>query len=235
MIKANDKRINYVSGWIFFCAFCSLYIQYPGLYGVNGILPIQDFLNHIEQHLNGFAQFPSILRYADAVGVSLDAWGEFLLIVGMCLSLVICLGIHRPILFTLLWLLYLSFYLAGQTFLSFQWDILLLEYGFLIALNSFLQSTTTRLHTMNWCFRFVIWKLMFMAGVVKLQSKCPTWEHLTALEVRSDANLSVPLSDFLHIYTVPFCYAVPSQCNCVVCPSSPPPSPAHWGSRHTAH
>ncbi|NIW80965.1 MAG: lipase maturation factor family protein, partial [Calditrichae bacterium] len=36
------------------------------------------------------------------------------------------------ILWILLWILYLSLVKAGQIFLSFQWDILLLEAGFLV-------------------------------------------------------------------------------------------------------
>ena len=229
-------------GCVYFIAFCSLYIQYPGLYGINGILPIHDFTKNTSQRINidiaktdNFFDYPSIFRYASNFGVSADAWCECLLLLGMAVSIIVSAGSRRPIWYLILYVIYLSIYHTGQVFLNFQWDMLLLEAGFLFLVDSVLRYDTKYRSHMNWCFRFVIWKFMFMAGVVKLQSKCPTWEHLTALEVRSDANLSVPLSDFLQIYTVPFCYAVPSQCNCVVCPSSPPPSPAHWGSRHTAH
>jgi hypothetical protein len=34
------------------------------------------------------------------------------------------------VLFALQWLLYLSLYSVGQSFFSFQWDVLLLEMGF---------------------------------------------------------------------------------------------------------
>jgi hypothetical protein len=50
------------------------------------------------------------------------------------------------------------------------------------------------LSVFNWCYRFLIWKLMFMAGVVKLQANCPTWLHLTALEVVRYFFLSLTLN-----------------------------------------
>jgi hypothetical protein len=185
----SGPGLNYLIGWVYLGAFSSLYFQFPGLYGFNGILPIHDFLNKILQQISdeltfqNLLQLPSLIRYAGDLQVSVDALCEFLLIVGMVLSVVICLGGHRPILFFLLWSIYLSFYIMGQTFMSFQWDILLLETGFLIVLNSIFNSNGSRVKVFNWCFRFVVWKLMFMAGVVKLQSRCPTWEQLTALEV----------------------------------------------------
>jgi len=33
-----------------------------------------------------------------------------------------------------------------------------------------------------WPLRFVLFKLMLMSGVVKVQARCPTWLRLTALE-----------------------------------------------------
>jgi hypothetical protein len=34
----------------------------------------------------------------------------------------------------------------------------------------------------SWPIRFLLFKLMLMSGIVKIQANCPTWKNLTALE-----------------------------------------------------
>jgi hypothetical protein len=72
-----------------------------------------------------------------------------------------------------LYILYLSIVAAGQEFMSFQWDMLLLEAGFLAI---FLGSNIT-----VWLYRFLVFRLMLMSGTVKLSSGDRTWHSLTAL------------------------------------------------------
>src|SRR4029079_18842775 len=74
----------------------------------------------------------------------------------------------------LLFILYLSFSAAGQDFLSFQWDSLLLEAGFLAI---FLGRT----RIIPWMFRWLAFRLMFLSGAVKLISQDKTWRNLSAL------------------------------------------------------
>jgi len=53
--------------------------------------------------------------------------------------------------------------------------------------------------TQAWPLRFLLFKLMFMSGVVKIQSNCPTWLNLTALEYHFATQcLPSPLSWYLH-------------------------------------
>ena len=87
----------------------------------------------------------------------------------------------------LLWLFYLSLTVAGQDFLSFQWDILLLESGLLALL---LTPWGWRLGRASdepgrfavWLFRWLVFRLMFLSGVVKLTSGDPVWWSWRALE-----------------------------------------------------
>ena len=92
-------------------------------------------------------------------------------------------------------------YTLGGTFYTFQWDILLLETGYLTAL-CFAPWQSLRLNDVGsvddnnqkqigckesdtlgaWPLRFLLFKLMLMSGVVKIQADCPTWKNLTALE-----------------------------------------------------
>jgi uncharacterized membrane protein YphA (DoxX/SURF4 family) len=87
-----------------------------------------------------------------------------------------------------LWLLYLSLQTIGQDFLSFQWDLLLLEAGFLAIFLAPLELRSRRGHEAEppwpivWLFRWLVFRLMFSSGAVKLLSGDPTWRNLTALE-----------------------------------------------------
>ena len=80
-------------------------------------------------------------------------------------------------------LLYLTLYRAGGLFMSFQWDILLLEVGaaaVALAHPVALASVEEPPRTPILLLRFVFFKLMFMSGAVKVQADCPTWLGLTA-------------------------------------------------------
>jgi hypothetical protein len=79
----------------------------------------------------------------------------------------------------LLYVLYLSFSLAGQEFLSFQWDALLLEAGFLAI---FFGHTSVTQKTVAWLYRWLAFRLYFLSGLVKLASHDPTWRGLSALD-----------------------------------------------------
>ena len=70
------------------------------------------------------------LLWLDASDRALHAlcWG------GLGLSVLLVAGILPGACLALLWLFYLSLTVVGQDFLSFQWDILLLESGLLALL-----------------------------------------------------------------------------------------------------
>ena len=127
-------------------------------------------------------QLPTIfwLGASDAA-LRAAAWG------GVGLAVLLVLGIAPlPVLF-LLWSLYLSLAVAGQEFLSFQWDALLLETGLLAMLWA---PVTWRLgheahrppELARWLIVLLLFKLMFLSGATKLLSGDPTWRDATALD-----------------------------------------------------
>ena len=75
-----------------------------------------------------------------------------------------------------LFLLYLSLFHAGQLFMNFQWDYLLLEAGFLAILLAF---SATRL--VIWLFHWLLFRLRFESGISKLISGDVSWADLSAL------------------------------------------------------
>ena len=75
----------------------------------------------------------------------------------------------------LIYALYLSLLYAGQTFMTFQWDTFLLETAIVALVMSF--SPTIGV----WLARWLLFRFMFMSGVVKLISGDPNWRDLSAL------------------------------------------------------
>jgi predicted DCC family thiol-disulfide oxidoreductase YuxK len=115
-------------GLIYLVAFGSLWGQIQGLVGSAGILPAKEFLEEI-QSLTGSAQFwraPTVFWFYIS-----DGFLVFVCLAGLGLSVLAIFGIFQAPVFFLLWFLYLSLLTVGQKFMSFQWDTLLLEAGFL--------------------------------------------------------------------------------------------------------
>ena len=160
-------------GLIYLAAFFSLAGQVLGLIGSDGILPLTDYLKaaHTAWGSSAYWQLP-MLFWLDASDTALLA-GAWL---GVALALVVALGLLvRPALVAL-FALYLSFVYAGQIFFSFQWDMLLLEAGFLAI---FLTGGS---RIVVWLYRLLLFRFMFLSGAVKLLSGDPTWRKLTALD-----------------------------------------------------
>jgi len=162
-------------GGVYFLAFASLLIQVPGLYGSQGILPIRSYLTELRQGLGrrAFRLCPTLF-WLNSSDRTLS--GSALL--GMILSLLLIAGAPAVPLLLLLWLLYLSFAAAGQEFLSYQWDALLLETGFM---TIFLPLADPAPPLVVFAYHFFLFRFMFSAGAVKLRSGDPTWRKLTAL------------------------------------------------------
>ena len=97
-------------------------------------------------------------------------------IAGMALALLVTFGLTARCALVGLFALYLSYVYAGQSFMMFQWDLLLLEAGFLAI---FLAGGS---RIVVWLYRWLVFRFLFMAGAAKLLSGDPTWRSLTALE-----------------------------------------------------
>jgi hypothetical protein len=107
---------------------------------------------------------------------------------GAALALLLLLGIApAPCLF-LLWLVYLSLCVVCREFLSFQWDNLLLETGFLaiffapVQLLPRISGAAAPSKVVLWLLRWLLFRLMLSSGLVKLMSGDPTWRNITALK-----------------------------------------------------
>ena len=160
-------------GLVYLAAFISLAAQIRGLVGAQGILPLGEYLNAAHQGWGAEAywRLPTLfwLNASDAALIA-GAW------LGVALAGLLTLGILQRIALVGLFALYLSFVYAGQIFMTYQWDMLLVEAGFLAI---FLTGGS---RIVVWLYRLLLFRFLFLAGLVKLASGDRTWEQLTALD-----------------------------------------------------
>jgi lipase maturation factor 1 len=172
-------------GLIYLSAFASLWPQIIGLLGSSGIEPATRLLASL--HSEGASLFrdaPTLFWF----GISDPALVGFCA-VGCLASLALFLGFYPRISAAVCWALYLSLTTIGQPFMGFQWDALLLEAGFLA-----LFAGTPWL---VWAYRFLLFRLMFESGIVKLLSGDPNWKNFHALRFHF---LTQPLPNPLAYY-----------------------------------
>ena len=176
-------------GAIYLMAFASFGVQAGGLVGSHGILPASEFLGAVHQSLGTAAYWnaPTLLWLSRS-----DAGLRAVWIAGSCLSLFLLFGVNARVVRIGLFVLYLSLDTAGQVFMNYQWDALLLEAGFLAV---FLGSEVVIVKL----FRWLLCRLIFLSGAVKLLSQDPNWRHLTALPVHYQTQpLPTPLAWYFY-------------------------------------
>ncbi len=159
-------------GLIYVAAFASLGVQILGLVGSAGILPLEPYLQAVRQQIGvaAYRELPTLF-WLDASDAALIAGTA----IGVALGALVTLGIVARAALIGSFVLYLSCTYAGQAFMTFQWDLLLLEAGFLAIF------LTGRSRVVVWLYRWLVFRFLFMAGIVKLLSGDPTWRGLTAL------------------------------------------------------
>jgi hypothetical protein len=173
-------------------AFISLHGQVIGLIGKDGISPIAPVIEALKLNhgAEALAAFPTVAWFNAS-----DAALQGMCTAGAISSLCVLLGILTgPALLTC-WVLWLSLVTVGQDFLCFQWDALLLEVGFLSILYAPWHLAEPPWHWRNlnsvfeptspafvWLYRWLLFRLMFESGLVKIESKDLTWANFTALD-----------------------------------------------------
>jgi len=173
-------------GLVYLIAFASLIPQITGLIGANGILPVHSFLDSLQGQYGPrvYGLLPTIFWLSSS-----DAMLVGVCVAGAIIGALVMIGMGQRLGLIVLYGLYLSILYAGQDFLSFQWDILLLEAGFLAIwlapghwLPRWPSAEPEPPRGFIWLARWLLFRLLFGSGMVKLQSGDPTWRGLTALD-----------------------------------------------------
>jgi predicted DCC family thiol-disulfide oxidoreductase YuxK len=180
-----------ILGGVYVIAFISLWVQVDGLVGSNGMSPVSQFLPAVRQQLGPDSYFllPTLCWFNSS-----NAFLHFLCGGGVVVSLFLIFGVAPALSLFVLFVFYLSLTVAGQVFLNFQWDVLLLEAGFL---SIFLAPWRLLPRELSWwpesatpaatspvsraglfLLKFLLFKLMLMSGIVKLTSGDDSWGWL---------------------------------------------------------
>ena len=196
---------------VYLVAFASLWTQVPGLFGVDGVLPVGSGYFHTPWLLRQFRDPAVGLEWVCCAGTILGAMG------------VACARFRCGSCLAVLWWLYRTVYRAGGDFLGFQWDILLLECGLLGVLSqpvlplptpsvavvtsaadapppsSSMVSVNARARCGLWVAQWLFFRLMFASGAVKLLWGDTDWWSLTALVAHFQSTcIPTPLSAVAH-------------------------------------
>lgn len=166
-------------GGIYVVAFRSLGKQVKGLYGTRGIRPIAGFLDSVRPSLPPSER----LRYVPSL-FWLDASDATLVRAcraGQLGGVLLALRVAPRTTAAALWVLYLSFVATGRDFLSYQWDVLLLENGLhaivLAPSRRGARPPTSAKALMRW----LAFRLQFESGHAKLASRDRTWRDGEAM------------------------------------------------------
>jgi len=209
----QEPSTYYLSRWLFlrglgliyFLAFVSLWSQIDGLIGSDGILPVKPYLEAVEASLglSRFWRLPTLCWLSGS-----DAFLHVLCGGGTLLSMLLIAGICPIPVTILLWLAYLSLLSVSRVFLGYQWDILLLEVGFLsifLAPGQILPRLSRERPpslVVIWLHRFLLFRLMLSSGLVKLTSGDPTWRGLTAMNYHYETQ-PIPNAFAWYVHQLP--------------------------------
>ena len=158
---------------ILLAAWLSLGVQVRLLIGERGLLPLADFVAAARaEGVLSFHAFPSFLAFAPGDGVLRAG-----VVAGVGLALLSLFGALPRFCAALQVVLYLGYATACRSFLTFQWDNLLLEAA---TLAVFLPAKRPA-PLAHFLFRALLFKLYFESGLAKWQSPLGDWRDGSAM------------------------------------------------------
>jgi Lipase maturation factor len=178
---------------IYLVAFLAAANQFVPLLGERGLEPVGRFVRAVP-----FRASPSLFYFAPHdIAFRIAAW------LGVAISCVLLFGYPlfrgwgaSAFAWGAVWVLYLSFVNIGQTFYGFGWETLLLETGFLTIFAG--GSATTPNTVVIWLWRWVLFRVMFGAGLIKLRGDA-CWHDLTCLDYYFETQpMPNPLTWYFH-------------------------------------
>src|SRR5579863_8958246 len=173
-------------GLIYYSAFFSLLFQVTGLIGPNGILPANDYLRYLAQHLGTVERYwyaPTVFWLSSSdFALKLMCW------IGMAAAVLLTINIWPRAMLLVCFVSYLSFVAALQDFSSYQSDSMLLEAGFIAlffaprGLRPGWATESPNSRAGQFLLQWEWFRIYFESGVVKLLSGDPEWRHFTAMD-----------------------------------------------------
>jgi hypothetical protein len=171
--RAVARLFDRLLSAIFLVAWLSLGAQIDVLAGARGLLPAAPWVAAVREAGVPFSDAPSLFVALGAGDGVLHAG----IAAGVALAILALAGVAPRVCFALGTLLYLSYAVACRTFLSFQWDNLLLECGFLAAVL----PRDRRAGWAHFLLRVLLFKLYFESGIAKWHSPLRDWQDGSAM------------------------------------------------------
>lgn len=170
-------------GVVFLIAFWSLRDQVVLLVGSGGLLPFAPALQkfHATVGWTAYLHAPTLLWF----GMS-DQALRGLCTVGAIAAVFVILDILTLPALIVCFACYLSLFTVGQEFMTYQWDLLLIESGFLAILLAIVRrakpsAANDPARLVQWLFRWLVFRLFFESGLAKITSGDLSWRNLTAV------------------------------------------------------
>jgi hypothetical protein len=196
-------------GFIHLMAFGSYAFQIIGLNGKNGILPTKEMLQSVAVQcgIERYWLLPTV-AWLNCSDVALQG----ITLAGSALSILVILGVATAPALATLAVLWLSLVTGGGEFTGFQSDGMLVEVTvlslFVAPWNWFEPPWPVRLAWRKqtppsllalWLLRFLLFRIMFASGMVKILSGDPTWRNLTAMQFHYETQpIPTPLAWYAH-------------------------------------
>ncbi len=196
-------------GCIHLAAFGSYAFQIIGLNGSHGILPTAEYLRNVASQYGPerFWLLPTV-AWCNCT----DGFLQGITIAGSALSVLVILGIATGASLSVLAVLWLSLVTGGGEFTGFQSDGMLVEATVLslfitpwqlfeppwpVPLRIRRQSPPRVLGI--WLLRFMLFRIMWVSGIVKIASGDPTWRDFTAMDYHYETQpIPTPLAWYAH-------------------------------------
>ncbi len=161
----------------------AFWLQLPGLVGSRGIAPAAETMASLRAAEGvGFFDVPTLLWLSSS-----DAMLHLLAALGVLAGVALVAGLAPRVALGVLWASWLSLVTAGAPFLSFQWDVLLLEASFFLffyappGLRPRLSTEPEPTRVARFLLAWLACRLTLASGIVKLAGGDPAWRDLTAL------------------------------------------------------
>ena len=193
-----SRATYYISGWLFtrlmgllyVIAFTSAWVQIHGLIGSGGISPVSEYFMRLSTSVTIEA---NVLTHPSLFWIfQSDLILDLVCGAGVACGVALTLDMLPAVASATCWVLFLSLCVAGQHFFMYQWDLLLLECGFL---TIFFHSFHWRLlpfacnprdfhapEAILWLFRWLLFRVHISRGIQELLNRDRIWRTLSVFD-----------------------------------------------------
>jgi hypothetical protein len=180
-------------GVVFIFVFAGILREGQALVGPQGLAPLSDFFEKLHQSfpniLVAFIRAPSLFWLGHGAGaVTFLSWA------GLAAALALVLNLWPRMALFACWMIFVSFVSTWRVFSPAQLDRLMLETALLLipfapaGLRPGLGAASPPRPIAVLMARWLLFRVMFEAGLVKLTSGDPHWRNFTAMEVMYETS-----------------------------------------------